>query len=86
LAVVLLEIVQFAVVHLEVDLEPLSTLFLENITQRNAKTIGTLSLRIQAEFVGLLGRHVKEGILKQIHDANYFAVMLHSTPDISRVD
>ena len=42
--------------------------------------------QIQNEFIGLLGKHVKESVLNQIHAVNYFAVILDSTPDVSHVD
>jgi len=45
-----------------------------------------LSPQIQNELTGLLGKHVKDSVLNQIHAANYFAVILDGTPDVSHVD
>ena len=45
-----------------------------------------LSLKIQNEFIHILGNHTKENILDQIQKANYFAIIPDSIPDISHTD
>ena len=45
-----------------------------------------LSPKIQDEFIPVLGNHVKENILDRIRKANYFAIALDGTPDISQSD
>lgn len=45
-----------------------------------------LSLKIQNEFIHILGKHINENILDQIRKANYFTIILDSMLDISHSD
>ena len=42
--------------------------------------------KYQNEFIHILGNNMKENILDQIRKANYFAIILDSTLDISHTD
>lgn len=45
-----------------------------------------LSPKIQNEFIFLLGKSVKDVILKEIKDPKYYGILYDSTPDISHQD
>ena len=45
-----------------------------------------LSLKIQNEFIHILGNHVKKNILDRIRKANYSAIIIDCTSDISNTD
>ena len=45
-----------------------------------------LSPKIQNESIHIMGNYMKENILDRIRKANYFAIILHSRPDISHTD
>ena len=45
-----------------------------------------LSPKIQNEFIHILGNYVKEHIFGRIRKANYFALILDSTLDITHTD
>lgn len=49
-------------------------------------SISYLLLKIQNEFIELLGGAVRKTIMDQIKQAKYFCMIFDSTPDISRKD
>lgn len=57
----------------------------EHLRQIEAKEqrVQMLSVKIQNEIINLLAQHVKEDIIKKIHSAKYFSVIMDCTPDVS---
>lgn len=45
-----------------------------------------LSSTIISEFVELMGKKVLDSIIKEVHKAKYFSIILDSTPDLSNTD
>ena len=45
-----------------------------------------LSSTIFEEFIELMGEKTKQAITKELKEANYFSVIVDSTPDLSHVD
>ena len=56
------------------------------VNKSHSNRITYLSPQIQNELISLLARNVRSTITSEIRDAPYFAIMLDTTQDISKVD
>lgn len=66
--------------------DPFLAVHIKTYGQKGRGSFSYLSSTICEEFIDMMGEKTRQVIAEELRDANYFSVIVDSTPDLSHVD